>query len=140
MEGIQGAILRVKLRHLERWTEQRRANARRYGELLAGSGVRMPEEMAYARHVYHVYAVRVHERDAMHQRLAARGIQTGIHYPLPVHLQEAWRDERYGPGDFPVAEQAAREVLSLPIYPELTEAQIESVAGALKGGLKPAAG
>jgi dTDP-4-amino-4,6-dideoxygalactose transaminase len=140
MEGIQGAILRVKLRHLDRWTEARRANAARYAELFAGTGLRVPEEMPYARHVYHVYAIRARGRDALHRRLAARGIQTGIHYPLPIHLQEAWRDERYGAGDLPVAEDAAQEVLSLPVYPELNEQQIEEVAEAVTGGLKSAAG
>jgi len=132
LEGIQGAILRVKLRHLERWTEMRRAHARLYEELLADAGVRLPAVMPYARHVYHVFAIRVPERDAMVQNLASAGVQTGIHYPIPVHLQPAYRDPRYEDGDFPVAERIARDVLSLPIYPELAPEQIETVADAVR--------
>ncbi|HEY2842996.1 MAG TPA: DegT/DnrJ/EryC1/StrS family aminotransferase [Bryobacteraceae bacterium] len=127
MEGLQGAILRVKLRHLERWTEARRANAATYDALLKGSGVVSPVQMPYARHVYTVYAVRTPHRDALIQALTAAGIQHGIHYPVPLHLQPAYRDARYGPGDFPVAERVAGEVLSLPLYPELQRSQIERV-------------
>ena len=101
MEGFQGAILRVKLRHLERWTEARRANAAVYTELLKDSGVVTPQQMAYARHVYHVYAIRTPTRDSLIQTLTAAGVQTGIHYPVPVHLQRAYRDARYGEGHFP---------------------------------------
>jgi len=127
MDGLQGAILRVKLRHLERWTEARRANAAAYTELLKDSGVVTPQQMAYARHVYNVYAIRTPGRDSMAQTLAAAGVQTGIHYPLPVHLQPAYRDARYREGDFPVAERVAREVLSLPMYAELQPSQMEQV-------------
>jgi len=132
MEGIQGAILRVKLRHLERWTEARRANAAHYDRLLNDrllkrSGVVTPREMPYARHVYCVYAVRTPQRDALAGALKAADIQHGIHYPIPVHLQHAYRDSRYGEGDFPVAERIASEVLSLPMYPELVLSQIERV-------------
>jgi dTDP-4-amino-4,6-dideoxygalactose transaminase len=127
MEGIQGAILRVKLRHLERWTEARRAHAALYDRLLADSGVITPRQMPYARHVYHVYPVRCPHRDALAETLKSAGIQFGIHYPVPIHLQPAYRDSRYGPGDFPVAERVASEVLSLPIYPELQRSQIEEV-------------
>ena len=127
MEGMQGAILRVKLRHLEQWTESRRAHAALYAEKLAGCGVGLPREMPYARHVRHVYAIRVADRDRVAGELQAAGVQTGIHYPIPVHLQKAYRDDRYGEGDFPVSERAASEVLSLPMFPELTEAQIERV-------------
>ncbi|MGH7814702.1 MAG: DegT/DnrJ/EryC1/StrS family aminotransferase [Candidatus Binataceae bacterium] len=132
MDGIQGAILRVKLRHLERWTESRRSHARLYGELLADAGVGLPAAMEYARHVYHVFAIRTPERDPMVQNLAADGIQAGIHYPIPVHLQPAYRDARYKEGDFPVSEGIAREVISLPIYPEMTRAQIEEVSAAVR--------
>jgi len=127
MEGLQGAILRVKLRHLERWTEARRAHATLYDRLLKDSGVVTPRQMSYARHVYHVYAIRTPNRDALVDALNAADIQYGIHYPIPIHLQRAYRDSRYGEGDFPVAEQVAREVLSLPIYPELQRSQIEEV-------------
>ena len=119
MDGIQGAILRVKLRHLPSWNEARRTNASLYGLKLAGCGVEVPREMPYARHTYHVYAVRSPERNAIARALNEREIQTGIHYPIPVHLQKAYRDERYGCGSFPVAERVAREVLSLPMFPEL---------------------
>ncbi len=133
MEGMQGAILRVKLRHLETWTEARRARAARYGELLAGAGVGLPEEMPSNRHVYHIYAIRVPQRERLQSALSAQGIHTGIHYPIPVHLQPAYADLGYKPGDFPHAEAAADEVLSLPMFAELTAAQQEVVA---KGGAK----
>jgi dTDP-4-amino-4,6-dideoxygalactose transaminase len=127
MEGIQGAVLRVKLRHLERWTEARRAHAAVYDLLLKDSGVATPVQMPYARHVYHVYAVRTPNRNALAEALKAADIQYGIHYPIPVHLQRAYRDSRYGEGDFPVAERIAGEVLSLPLYPEMQRSQIERV-------------
>jgi dTDP-4-amino-4,6-dideoxygalactose transaminase len=131
MEGLQGAVLRVKLRHLEAWTEARRARARRYHDLLADTDLRLPVEASGVRHVYHVYAVRTPERDAVATALAAEGIQTGIHYPIPVHLQPAYADEAWGRGSFPHSERAADEVLSLPLFPEMTEAQQEAVAQAL---------
>jgi dTDP-4-amino-4,6-dideoxygalactose transaminase len=132
MEGIQGAILRVKLRHLAEWTEARRAHAAVYDRLLAESGVKTPKTMPYARHVCHVYAIRSQERDALQRALAEREIQTGIHYPTPVHLLPAFADLGYHKGDFPVAEAASREVLSLPMYPEISQAQLETVAGAIR--------
>lgn len=135
MEGIQGAILRVKLRHLTRWTEARRSHANRYGELLAGCGAAVPEEMPYAKHVYHVYAIRTKSRDALQQHLKEKDIQTGIHYPIPVHLLGAYSDLGYKAGDFPNAERAANEVLSLPMYPELTDEQISQVAEAVRSFL-----
>ena len=132
MEGIQGAILRVKLRHLESWTEGRRAAAARYAQLLDGvTAVSAPAEMSYARHVWHVYAVRTPAREALQQALGAAGVSTGIHYPIPVHLQPAFKDLGYVQGDFPHSEAAAREVLSLPMFPELTAAQQEVVVAAI---------
>jgi dTDP-4-amino-4,6-dideoxygalactose transaminase len=133
MDAIQGAILRVKLRKLEAWTDARRNRAAEYGRALAGRGVLTPIERAGCRHVYHVYAVRVPDRDARRAYLQARGIQTGVHYPIPAHLQPAYTDLGYGPGDFPVAEEVAREILSLPIYPELRPEQVSEVADALAG-------
>jgi dTDP-4-amino-4,6-dideoxygalactose transaminase len=135
MEGLQGAILRVKLRHLEAWTEARRARAARYAKLLAGSEVQVPAEMPYARHVFHVYAVRAPQRDALQKSLLAAGVQTGIHYPIPVHLQPAYADLGYKAGDFPIAEKLAGEVLSLPLYPELTDQQIGEVVAAVQQGV-----
>jgi dTDP-4-amino-4,6-dideoxygalactose transaminase len=132
MDGIQGAVLRVKLRHLERWTETRRAVAREYGRMLANSGVITPVEREYARHVYHVYAVRSQRRDTLIEQLSAKGIQTGIHYPIPVHLQKAYADPAYPTGSLPVSESVASEVLSLPIYPELTSEQISAMARAVE--------
>jgi dTDP-4-amino-4,6-dideoxygalactose transaminase len=142
MEGFQGAILGVKLRHLEVWTEARRAHAHRYSELLRADDVRIPAEMPNVRHVYHVYTVRTAEREDLQKTLSAAGIQTGIHYPIPVHLQPAYSDLGYRAGDFPHAEAAAREVLSLPIFPEMTEGQIREVvtavgSGKLSGAAKP---
>jgi dTDP-4-amino-4,6-dideoxygalactose transaminase len=132
MEGFQGAVLGVKLRYLEDWTEARRRHAQRYDKLLADSGVLTPAVKPDCRHVYHVYAVRVAERDAFHKALLAKGIHTGIHYPVPVHLQPAFADLGYKSGDFPIAEKAAAEVLSLPMYAELSEAELDSVCSAVK--------
>ncbi len=131
MEGIQGAILGVKLRHLEAWTEARRAHARRYTELLSAAGVRTPAEMPWARHVYHVYAIRSAARDELQKQLQAAGVQTGIHYPIPVHLTEAHADLGYHRGDFPHAEAAADEVLSLPMFAELTDDQVAEASAAV---------
>jgi dTDP-4-amino-4,6-dideoxygalactose transaminase len=134
MEGLQGAVLGVKLKHLESWTAARRAHALRYTELLAGSGVTTPVEMPYAGHVWHVYTVRTAERDELQQALSAAGVQTGIHYPIPVHLQPAYADLGYRAGDFPHAEAAAKQVLSLPMFPEMTEAQMQEVVAAVASG------
>ncbi len=132
MEGIQGAILRVKLRHLDAWTEARRRHAARYSALLAGVAVQKPVEMPYAKHVYHVYAIRTPRRDVLQESLQARDIQTGIHYPIPVHLQKAYANFGYGPGDLPVTEQASNELLSLPMFAELADQQIEAVCAAVR--------
>jgi dTDP-4-amino-4,6-dideoxygalactose transaminase len=132
MEGIQGAILGVKLKHLEGWTEARRARARQYDALLAGSTVvRAPEPLHGRRHVYHIYAVRSADRGALQRQLHADGIQTGLHYPIPLHLQAAHADLGYAAGDFPESEAAASEVLSLPLFPEMTSGQVERVVAAV---------
>jgi dTDP-4-amino-4,6-dideoxygalactose transaminase len=133
MEGLQGAILRVKLRHLERWTEARRAHAARYGALLADTGLGLPSEAPGCRHVYHVYAVRTRERENLMEKLGEQGIQTGIHYPVPVHLQPAYADPAWSRGSFPQSEKAADEVVSLPMYPEMTEEHLQAVSQALHG-------
>lgn len=132
MDGLQGAILRVKLRHLEKWTEARRAHAARYDELLVDSGVQTPVVMPGNRHVYHIYAVRTPQRDALQQALHAQGIQTGVHYPIPVHLQKAHADLDYKIGDFPCSEEAANQVLSLPMFPELNPEQQNRTASATR--------
>jgi dTDP-4-amino-4,6-dideoxygalactose transaminase len=131
MEGLQGAILRVKLRYLEAWTEARRTHAALYDVLLAGSNVQPPQAMAHARHVYHVYAIRTPERAALQQALTGQDIQSGIHYPFPVHLLPAHADLGYHSGDFPQAETMAAEELSLPMYPELSKEAVHRVAAAL---------
>jgi dTDP-4-amino-4,6-dideoxygalactose transaminase len=131
LEGLQGAVLRVKLRHLDAWTEARRTAADRYGELLAGSGIATPVVRPDVRHVYHVYAIRTGARQQLQDALAARGVQTGIHYPFPVHLLPAYADLGYVAGDFPHAERAASEELSLPMYPELQADAQAKVARAL---------
>lgn len=131
LEEIQAAILRVKLRHLEDWTEARRAHAARYDALLAGGEVGAPWARPGSRHVYHIYAVRTAQRAVLQQFLGAAGVQTGIHYPIPVHLQPAFAALGYGAGSFPHAERAADEVLSLPMFAELTDEQIQTVAAAV---------
>jgi len=128
MDGIQGAVLRIKLRHLAKGNEQRRKNAEHYHELLGHlPGLVLPKAAKDRKHVYHVYAVRVNDRDAKLKQLGERGISCGIHYPIPVHLQEAYRFLGYGRGSFPVAERCAEEFLSLPMFPELSEEQIQAV-------------
>jgi dTDP-4-amino-4,6-dideoxygalactose transaminase/acetyltransferase-like isoleucine patch superfamily enzyme len=128
MEGMQGAVLRVKLRHLETWTEARRACAKRYDELLAGTRAKLPYQEPANRHVYHIFAIRVPLRDKFQAELGARGIQTGIHYPIPVHLQPAYAELGHKVGDFPCSEAASNEVLSLPMFAELTAEQQQQVA------------
>jgi len=132
MTGIQGAILRVKLRHLEEWTEARRAHAALYGKMLAGTDVLIPAEVPYARHVYHLYVIRTQQRDALQKALGERKIYTGIHYPIPVHLQKAHADLSYKQGDFPETEKAANEILSLPMFAELQDEEIGFVCDAIK--------
>jgi dTDP-4-amino-4,6-dideoxygalactose transaminase len=124
---LQAAFLRVKLRRLERWTEARRRLAELYDELLRDHFETAPEGPGN-RHAYHIYAVRVSDRERVQSRLQASGVGTGIHYPIPVHLQPAWAELGHQRGDFPVAELAADQVLSLPIYPELTERSVTEVA------------
>jgi dTDP-4-amino-4,6-dideoxygalactose transaminase len=132
LEGIQGAVLRVKLRHLEAWNNARAANAATYHELLAGTHLQLPETMAWSSHVFHVFAVRTPRREPLQAFLAKENIQSGIHYPIPVHLQPAYASAKSPAGSLPVTEAAAREVLSLPMFPELTREQIATVADAIK--------
>ena len=133
MDGIQGAILSVKLRHLPAWTEGRRRNAALYGEFLKGvKGVTPPTEAGYGKHVYHIYAIRVSDRDRLIAALAEKDIHCGIHYPIPVHLLDAYKSLSLGKGSFPVAEKSASEFVSLPMFAELTREQIARVATELK--------
>lgn len=135
MDGLQGAILRVKLAHLEDWTEARRHHAARYDALLAGSDCVTPAVRADVRHVYHVYEIRLAARDEVLARMSEAGIGCSVHYPTPIHLQPAYGDLGYRAGAFPLAEQAAKEILSLPIYPELSEPQAATVVAALKAAM-----
>ena len=142
LEGLQGAVLNVKLKYLDGWNDLRRAHAARYNELLADAqrnhdgdssgALVLPQELSYARHIYHLYVVQSAERDELQKHLSAAGVQTGIHYPVPVHLQPAYRSLGHKPGDFPEAEWQAARVLSLPMFPELSEAQIARVAGSVR--------
>lgn len=131
LEGVQGAVLKVKMKYIEGWTEARRTVAVRYDQALAGSGIPTPHAAADRRHVYHIYAIRDAQRDALQTYLHDHGVSTGIHYPIPVHLQGAFAELGHKEGDFPQSEAAAREVLSLPMYPELPPDQQDIVIAAL---------
>ncbi len=130
LDELQAAVLAVKLSHLERWNEARRRIAARYDAGL-GPNVAVPTVRDGAHHVYHLYVVRCRRRDALQAWLRERGIETQIHYPIPIHLQEAYSDLGLSPGSLPVTEQASAEVLSLPIFPELTDAQADEVIRAV---------
>ena len=130
-DELQCAVLRLKLRHLDDWNERRRQHAARYHTLLARLPIQRPELIRGGEHVYHQYVIRSPARDQLRSALAARGIGTGIHYPLPVHLQPACRQLGYTEGDLPITEQLAREILSLPMYPELTPEQLAYVADSI---------
>jgi len=136
MEGIQGAVLGVKLKHLESWTRERRRVAQRYNELLAGTPLQLPREADYAQSAWHLYVVRHPRRDELKKHLEANQVGCALHYPLPLHLQKAYAHLGYKEGDFPIAEKAARQCLSLPIFPELTEAQIQRVASVMTAFFK----
>jgi len=128
MDGFQGAVLSVKLKHLPAWNQARRKNAQLYNDFLADvDDVIAPAEADYARHVYHIYAIRTQNRDALIRTLAEKDIFCGIHYPVPIHLQEAYKLLGYGKNSFPIAEKCVEQLISLPMSPELTEEQIERV-------------
>ncbi len=127
LDSVQAAVLRIKLRHLDAWNAARRKHARLYDALLDEIGVTRPFTAHYAEHAYHLYVIRTTHRDALQQHLQERGIGTGIHYPIPIHLQPACRDLGYQPDNFPVTEQCAAEILSLPMFAELTDEQIKYV-------------
>jgi len=131
LDELQAAILRVKLRHLPAWTERRREIAALYNALLAQAPVTLPVEAEGVYHVYHQYTIRAPQRDALQEALAREGIATMIYYPLPLHLQALYRGLGLAEGSLPEAERAAREVLSLPIYPQMTDQQVVQVAQAV---------
>ncbi len=134
LDTLQAAVLSVKLARLSEWNERRNEHAEYYNELLNGfEAVITPRKSPYAtRHVYHIYAIRVKNRKGLQEYLLSKGISTGIHYPIPIHMQEAYGDLGYKKGDFPVAEEIVDEVLSLPMYPELTRPQIQLIANEIK--------
>lgn len=135
LDTIQAAILRVKLKYLDEWNDRRRANAELYTKLFKGAKLKviLPFEADYARHIFHLYVIRVKNRDKIMQRLSERGVRTLIHYPIPIHLQKAFKELGYRKGDFPITEKVCKEVLSLPMYPELTEKQIRYVVAQFIG-------
>ncbi len=139
LDALQAAVLDTKLPRLAAWNGRRRAIAARYGELLSESAsagrIALPREAPGRRHVYHQYVVRVAKRDRVKARLAEKGISTAVFYPLPLHLQECFAHLGYREGDFPEVEKAAKEVLALPIFPELTDGEVERVAEALVAAL-----
>jgi len=134
LDTLQAAILRVKLKHLDEWNEKRRKNAALYTKLFkeARPNIILPYEETYARHVYHQYTIRVKNRKEVMEKLADKGVRTLIHYPIPIHLQECYKELGYKKGDFPISEKCCEEILSLPMYPELTEEEIRYVAEAIK--------
>lgn len=132
LDALQAAVLRVKLPCLDAWSSQRGANARRYDELLAGANVVLPAAKPYARHVYNQYTIRAADRDGLQKHLTAREIGNAIYYPVPLHLQKCFAPLGYGPGSLPEAERAAREVISIPIYPELTDQMARYVADSIR--------
>jgi dTDP-4-amino-4,6-dideoxygalactose transaminase len=132
LDELQAAILRVKLAHLDGWVEARRALARIYDERLDQTDLVLPVEVPPATHCYHLYVARSPDRDRLRQHLEQNGIGAGIHYPMPVHYQPAYRDLGYREGDFPEAERASREVLSLPLFPELTEEEVRCVCSVVR--------
>jgi dTDP-4-amino-4,6-dideoxygalactose transaminase len=141
LDTLQAAVLRVKLRHLDAWNESRRTIASLYGELLApATALTLPHSATDVEHVYHLYVVQVDGRERVQAELSAAGVGTGIHYPVPIHLQPAYRDRGYGEGSFPVTEAAAKRVLSLPMYPEMTEADARRAATAVTAAVSASAG
>lgn len=135
LDTVQAVVLSEKLKHLDAWNGQRKAVAALYARHLAGTGVVVPVTLPGREHVHQTYAVRVKDRSRVMDRLKEKGITALIHYPIPIHLQEAYADAGFKPGDFPVSEKIAGEILSLPMFPHMTEAQVIEVAAALKGAV-----
>ena len=132
MEAIQGAILGVKLKHLDDWNRRRQEIAKIYHRELAESGLRLLEELPETLSVHHILPLFTEQRDGLRAYLQKAGISTALHYPVPVHLQPAYRHLWYGEGDFPETERACKEVLSLPIYPELTDEALLSIVDSVR--------
>lgn len=138
MDGLQGAVLGVKLPHLESWTESRIQNAKQYHELLEGTDVILPQTINSGRHVFHLYVVRSKQRDALMAHLSRKGIGVGIHYPTPLPLLDCYKDRGFTPNDFPVAHQVTQEIISLPMFAELTLEQQQHVAQVIREGVPTA--
>ena len=133
LDNLQAAILRVKLKYLNKWNDLRRRNAKKYNELLSNiGGINTPYEADYAKHVYHLYVVRTEERDKLREELKSNGVTTGIHYPIPLHLQPAYNYLGYKRGDFPITEECSKEILSLPMFAELGDRHIEEIVKLIK--------
>jgi dTDP-4-amino-4,6-dideoxygalactose transaminase len=139
MDGIQAAVLSVKLPHLDDWTEARRQHAELYNELLAGTSISLPETPDNLRHVYHLYVIRVQDRDNVAVKLKEAGIDTGLHYPIALPFLDAYSNMGHQPADFPVAHGQMSELLSLPMYAELRPEQIHHVCDALKAAISRSA-
>ena len=131
MDGFQGAVLGIKLRHIERWTLARIALAEKYLELMADLPIELPAHRPDRRHVWHLFVARHPQRDRVRAELEKRGVQTGLHYPIPLHLQKAYKHLGYCEGDFPVAERIGRECITLPLFPEMTAQQQVAVIDGL---------
>jgi dTDP-4-amino-4,6-dideoxygalactose transaminase len=133
MDGLQGAVLGIKLKYLKEWTETRRSIAHKYKEMLSDvASIKLPSEMPYSKHVYHLFVIQAENRDSLQQQLSNTGVDTGLHYPIPLHLQKCFSNLRYKSGSFPAAEELASKCLSLPIYPEMTEEEIAYVANQIR--------
>jgi dTDP-4-amino-4,6-dideoxygalactose transaminase len=136
MDGIQGAVLGVKLRYIDAWNEARRRVARQYDTWLAGMGPTTPQPCPDGEHAYHLYVIKHPRRDALRESLERQGIAVGMHYPIPLHLQKCFAHLNHQPGDFPVSEEIAAQCLSLPMYPELTAPQVRRVCDAVAQALR----
>jgi len=132
MDGIQGAVLGVKLKHIDNWNNKRREHAAKYREKLKEvNSLQFFDTLSDCEHVYHLFVIRTLKRDALQEHLKEKGIASGIHYPIPIHLQKAYNQRGWSEGDFPVAEKLAKEILSLPMFPELTEVQIDAICSSI---------
>jgi dTDP-4-amino-4,6-dideoxygalactose transaminase len=131
LDEIQAAVLRVKLKYLEKWNDNRRSMANLYGKLIKSNKISLPREVINNKHVFHLYVIRTKNRDKLQQYLKDKGIQTLIHYPVPVHRQKAYSDLKIKAGAFKAAESAAKEILSLPMFPEITESEVREVSEAI---------
>jgi dTDP-4-amino-4,6-dideoxygalactose transaminase len=133
LDTLQAAVLNIKLKNLANWNETRAKHAQRYRQLLKGVGdIRFQQQAHFSTHIYHLFIIETDRRDELQKHLTGAGIHTNIHYPIPIHLQEAYKDLGYKEGDFPHAEQSAKRMLSLPMFPELTDAQIDRVTESIK--------